>query len=323
MNTATEDRVREVLARQAAALVVPDVRVDDVTVVEPSARGKRASAGRLLLAAATVAVVGAGAIVIAQHRGESPAAGDSTESPGNAVFTYVTPTVQFAATSIEVRTAGRTFVPPSDTTVHSDPGTPNEYTTLELEWNDGGIPMRINLYFASDGTNWWASEIRTYDGSAGGEWITQEGQFFRTPLQSTFQGDLDAGPLHIRGLSLKAFPPPLGCHAVDKTKALVASEPVIVVPGAPVSGYATSVSLIDTATCQPVDVNTVRVDVTVDDPTIVELVHDIEPVMPTGVIRVNMHTLRAGTTKVHVKVSDPETGAPIDEVAIDVTAQAG
>jgi hypothetical protein len=317
-HTALESRIRDALAHQGAALQPPDVHPDDVLVRTLGRTPTRSRAPRLLLAAAAVALVAAGGIAIAAHRGDAPAAG--SESPGGTAFHWVTSTVQFQAASVEVDAAGRTFVPPQDTQVHSDPGTPNQYTTLELEWTDGGTPMRIYVYFDSNGSDWWASEIRTYDGSLGGEWVVQTGQWFRSPLRAAFQGDLDAGPLHIHGLTLKVFAEPAKCDTADAPMVLVPTETSITVPGGPVSGYATAVRLLDRATCQPVDVSAVRVDVTVDDPTIVELVDDGTPQMPKGDIRVNMHTLKAGATKVHVRALDPTTGVLIDEAVIDVTA---
>jgi hypothetical protein len=319
MNTTLEDRVRDVLVRQAASLQPPDIHPDDAVVVvsdELSSRRGR-SRRRLLVAAAAAILMTAGAVALVNHRGDRPAAGD--ESPGSAAFTFKTSTVQLEAASVVVETAGRSFAPPADVAVHSDPGTPNDYTTLELEWTDNGTPMRINMYFTSDATDWWANELRTYDGSASGEWIEMQGEYFRSQLGTAFHGDLDAGPLHIRGMTLTVFPEPAACGTTDKLMALSPTETAIDVPGSPVSGYATSVYLLDTATCQPVDVSTVRVDVTVDDPTIVELVDDGDLGLPTGVIRVNMHSLQSGPTKVHVKISDPATGVLIDEAVIGVT----
>jgi hypothetical protein len=320
MNTALENRVRDVLVRQAAALQPPDIHPDDAVVVATDEVSVRRGRSRLLVAAVAAVVMAAGAVAIVNHRGDRPATGE--EPPGDATFTFKTSTVQLEAESVEVETAGRSFVPPAGVDVNSDPGTPNEYTTLELEWADDGTPMRINMYFTSDGTDWWANELRTYDGSASGEWIEMQGEYFRSPLEAAFHGDLDAGPLHIRGMTLSVFPKPVACGRTDTPIALAPSQPVIDVPAAPVSGYATSVYLLDTATCRPVDVSAVHVDMSVDDPTVVELVDDGAIASPTGVIRVDMHALQAGPTKVHVKISDPATGVLIDEAVIDVTVAA-
>ena len=77
--------------------------------------------------------------------------------------------------------------------VHSDPGDA-KYQTLELTWHENGVEQRWYIYFASDGKDWWATEMRTYDGSAEGEWVYFTGARFRTPLGSAWSGDLDLTP---------------------------------------------------------------------------------------------------------------------------------
>ena len=120
------------------------------------------------------------------------------------------------ATTVEVTVADRTFVPPSDVVVDGDPGTPNEYTTLELTWHEHGVEQRIYIYFTSDGTNWWADEIRTYDGNIAAEWIEEHGVFFESPLGSAFVGDLDLPNLKIHGMRLEAFRPLTGVVAANQ-----------------------------------------------------------------------------------------------------------
>jgi hypothetical protein len=74
--------------------------------------------------------------------------------------------------------------------VYSDPGDAH-YQTLELEWHELGVVQRWYIYFASDGKDWWATEMRTYDGSPGGDWVFFGGDRFRTPLGSAWSGDLN------------------------------------------------------------------------------------------------------------------------------------
>ncbi len=97
--------------------------------------------------------------------------------------------------------------------VHSDPGD-SEYTTLEATWNENDREMRLNMYFASDGRDWWVTQVRTYNGQLRGDWIYYEGPFFKTPLGSSYSGnvilrtDKDseyAGTVRFRGLELQAF----------------------------------------------------------------------------------------------------------------------
>jgi hypothetical protein len=237
---------------------------------------------------------------------------------------FATPTVSLDAASVSVEANGRTFVPPTDTTVGGDPGTWNEYTPLELEWSDDGIPMRINMYFASDGTDWWATELRTYDGNVDGEWIEMPGEFFRSALGTTWHGDLDVQSLHIRGLALQAFVRPAACGSTTQPVALVSNQNAInSIAG---GGYGALVTLFDTAACTPVAIDRFNVAITSDDGNVatvqpMQLPEDFE--MPTGAIRVDLQTPNPGTTTVHVTITDQATRALVDSVDIPVTVRSG
>ncbi len=200
--------------------------------------------------------------------------------------------MQLDADSVEVDAGGRTFVPPADTMVNGDPGTPNQYTTLELEWDAQGVPMRIYIYFASDGTDWWATEIRTYDGSPGGEWIEMPGEYFRSPLGTPYTGDLDLSALQIHGLKLEAFIRPAACNSPDKPFALVSDYAKIEADAVPTGSLAfgAGAKLIDTTTCSPAPTSDVTVTVTSDNPDIATVVPGLPdlPELPVGVIRVDL-----------------------------------
>ena len=98
--------------------------------------------------------------------------------------------------------------------ITSDPGDAAS-CTLELIWNEHGNEMRLNMYFRSDGTYWWANEIRTYDSqSPNSDWIYYTGVFFKSKLGSAFAGDVDLtcdanssiqGKIHFKGLELQPF----------------------------------------------------------------------------------------------------------------------
>jgi hypothetical protein len=75
------------------------------------------------------------------------------------------------------------------TRLTSDPGDRN-YWTLEVEWTEHEVEQRLNMYFGSDGTDWWVDEIRTYDGYDPGEWVYAYGPFFKSPLGEAFEGDV-------------------------------------------------------------------------------------------------------------------------------------
>lgn len=99
--------------------------------------------------------------------------------------------VRLVATAMAI-TANQTVFTAADAnvTVHGDPGD-GLYWTLEAEWFENGLPMRLYMYFTSDGTDWWVTSIRTYDGTDRGEWVIYEGEFFRSPLGEPFAGNLD------------------------------------------------------------------------------------------------------------------------------------
>lgn len=315
MNTLDiERRVRDTLARQASALQPPDVRPDDaVVIIGPSPAGwDRRPRRRVLLAAAAVLVIGAGLAVAARHS-------DSTVEPGSrsgGPFHAATQTVEMDAASLTVDANGRTFAPPADTDVHSDPGTINQYTTLELEWNDGDTPMRVYMYFTSDGTDWWANELRTYDGTtADPKWIEMTGEFFRTPLRSAFHGDFDQQSLHIHGMTLQAFPPPAACS--DTSAPVAAQSGYSKVEAQAGGGFGVNVTLVDTATCTPVPVDGYDVSVSVDDANIATA--ELSGLgVPLGMVNIQLQLHDAGTTTLHVVVTDKATGQPVDQVDIPV-----
>lgn len=317
-----ETRVRDVLARQASALQPPDVRPDDAVVV---ARGsadqrKRGPQQRILLAAAAVGLVVSAALAIANHGADDGVEPGSQPAAG---FHFATPQVSFDAGSVEVEAGGRTFVPPASTSVNGDPGTWNEHTTLELEWDAEGVPMRIYIYFASDGHDWWATELRTYDLSPDKDWIEMPGEYFRSPLGVPWQGDLDVQSLHIRDLKLQAFVRPSVCESPTKPRALVSNFGAIESQAG--GGYGATVTLIDTAVCAPVPVDGVNVAITSGDNDVARVEPMLLPEgfgMPTGVIRVDLVLPSPGTTNVHVAVSDTSTNELIDQVDIPVIVNA-
>lgn len=130
---------------------------------------------------------------------------------------WSTDRVHFTANDIAIGEGDATFSIPAGTDValHSDPGGP-DYWTLKASWGERGLEQRLYLYFASDGIDWWVSELRTHDGLAPADWITYRGSFFRTPLGAGFSGDVDLtspgpppGHFVIRGLTLTVSPRPL------------------------------------------------------------------------------------------------------------------
>ena len=106
----------------------------------------------------------------------------------------------------------------SNVTVGGDPGS-STYRTLELEWDENSTDMRLYIYFEADTLSWWSNEIRTYDtahaSNDGTQWVYYYGEFFKSPIGSTFVGDVDVtnddsdngvvGKLHFKGVQLDVF----------------------------------------------------------------------------------------------------------------------
>jgi hypothetical protein len=142
-----------------------------------------------------------------------------SDTPGT--LRWSTGTVSLAADDISIVAQGETFSPAGQSVdVNSDPGD-KTYTTLELTWVERYVEMRLYIYFRADDQNWWAFEIRTYDGQPDGEWITYiDGPFFMTPLGQPFTAedvtihDASGDQITFRNLRLQAFLPPSAAPAV-------------------------------------------------------------------------------------------------------------
>jgi hypothetical protein len=127
-------------------------------------------------------------------------------------FAWRTQMASLTAASMKVEVGGHEFVAPNDAIVISDPGTAT-YRTLEFMWHDGDIEMRVNLYLAANATSWWISQVRTYDGSAKGDWVYYLPPLFQAPLGEPFQGTADLvgigtggiGRLRLQDASITAF----------------------------------------------------------------------------------------------------------------------
>ena len=296
--TNIEDQVRVVLRSQADAMQIPDARADVqlAHVTEMPARHGRSRA--LLVAAAAVLVI-ASVVALAQRRSDPSATADATP------FHFETPTVLLDAASVQVDAAGQTFVPSADLRVEGDPGVTNDYTTLELTWHERGIEQRINIYFASDGTDWWANEIRTYDGQPNGEWIEPMavGEFFKSPLGVAYVGDLDLPNLHIKGMTLEAFRRPSACSNAGQPIALIADFPTI---RASAGGFGATLQVFDATTCTALSVGSYTFDYTSDDPTVAGVTpqQPVIPDYPPMKTRVDLQLLAPGTTTIHVVAKD-------------------
>lgn len=264
MNTLDDD-LRDLLARQADAMHVPPPILDQplARVTSFDARRDR----RWLLPAAAVVLVAVGGVALAQRTTPDTPPSVPAAEPGTsgAPFSFETPTVRLSANSIGVVVSDEMSIPAA-VAVHSDPGT-SEFTSLELSWTDAGAERRLYLMFASDGAEWWASEIRTTD--LAGEWVsTPEGQrWFTSPVGKAWTGDVDLPNLRISGLTIEAFLRPAPCDTPTSPIAVVSAYPTI--EGSPGDGFAGRIDLIDTSTCTPIDPTPYTFTAVVDDPSIV------------------------------------------------------
>lgn len=349
MNTLDDD-LRDLFARQADAMHVPtpilDQPVAHVTLLDT--RRER----RWLLPAAAVVLVAVGGVALAQRTTpDTPTSVPAAEpDTSGATFSFETPTARLSADSIEVVNGDQVSIPAA-VAVHSDPGT-SEFTSLELSWMDAGAERRLYIMFASDGAEWWASEIRTTD--LAGEWVTTpEGQrWFTSPLGKAWTGDVDLPNLRISGLSIEAFLRPAPCDRPTSPIAVVSAYPSI--EGSPGDGFGGRIDLIETSMCTPIDPTPYTFTAVVDDPSIatsllagpsaattipseMTTVPGVPPAPTTTILddstasqydpatgmpepfgRFDLVLLQPGSTTVRVTVTDA-SGAVIGSVAIPIT----
>ena len=287
--TDLETRIRMVLRGQAAAMPVPGARPNETTarLVASEDHGWKPW---LAAAAAILVLVGGFALLQRQTKPIIPAQATPLH--------FETPTVLLTASAVEVSVGGRTFAPTSNVEVHSDPGTPNEYTTLELTWHEGDIEQRINIYFASDGTDWWASEIRTYDGQSSGNWVEPiaTGEFFKSPLGTAFTGDFDLSNLHLRGLRLEAFRRPAACDSATTPMVLISDYPVI---ESSAGAYGASLQVLETDTCRALPVAQFTFEYTSLDPAVAAVSPgELIPGYPTTKTRLGLQLGIPGATSI-------------------------
>lgn len=206
--------------------------------------------------------------------------------------------------------------------VHSDPGTWNEYTTLELTWFEDQQEHRINFYVQSDGIDWWVDEIRTYDGNDNPEWITTEGEYFRTPLGEAYRGDFEIDHLRITGLTLEVFPRPSVCDTESSGVAIVPQ--MLTIDGVlgsdeAVTGYTATFRIVDTETCTPLSGDGLTAAAALSNP-VAELNQGL---LEDGVFRVDLTFVEAGEASLSVEIRDDSTREVLALVNVPVSIEAG
>ena len=189
-----------------------------------------------------VALFVVGVIIVAGFR--RPEASVGAGSAPRA-FTWGTQLAVLEADTLSIEVDGRTFHPPADVAVVSDPGTPT-YRTLEMSWHEQAREMRVFIYFAADAESWWVSEIRTYDGRSTPAWAYFAGLQIGAARGASFEGSVDAlgtgrggtARLRIENLRLTAFQPGTApevrdCRAVGPARGWNPLAPPVPQPGSP------------------------------------------------------------------------------------------
>jgi hypothetical protein len=136
--------------------------------------------------------------------------------PGLKAIDWTTETTTLRADSIRIEANGRVFSPPPGIEVGGDAGTLESWT-LETSWHQHGQEQRLYIYFAANASDWWVSEIRTYDGAdaVSGEWavnptIPDIGAHLGVPwtgdLDITSEGRDGAVRVRIDGLTVSVTP---------------------------------------------------------------------------------------------------------------------
>lgn len=335
MNRTFDDDIEAALGdlfeRQAGAMTVDAQVWDDAPMVSvttlTSRRRSRPGLATIVSVAAAVALV-VGIVAIAPGGKGVYVAG----RPGSpTAVRFGTPQVSLAADSLQIEAGGQRFSAGGSTVaVNSDPGTPNKYTTLELTWNERGVEMRLNMYFASDGLSWWANEMRTYNGKSPGDWIEYTGTFFRTPLGHAFTGNVDlraddgSGHLRLANLHLQPFLPPAACAHPGTRYALNPAYASVDIPkGA--GGFGIGVTqLLDTTSCSAVaDPHLYTYDWTVADTAVAKI--DVDKPWRSELLgadpteRMDLAPTGQGKTDLHVVARRRSNGQVVATADIPIT----
>lgn len=127
---------------------------------------------------------------------------------------WATGRYSLSASDFYIEINGEKFLAPvSGLDISGDEGDATAMTT-ELTWQENNVEMRLFIYYASDGTDWWVDLIRTYNAEGSAEWINYSSPNIGSSLGSAFSGDVAvdsdtgeaiAGKINFTGLMLEAF----------------------------------------------------------------------------------------------------------------------
>ncbi len=315
-----EARLAELFDAQARAL--PDTRrewsavpVASVALLDEQRRRRRTRT--TLGALATIAAVAALIVGLMNIGGSGkrvevkPAVTGAPEVPA---VHFETHQVKLDADDFFVEANGKRFTA-KDTRVWVSTNPGDDHQTLELEWDEHGVNMRVYFFFAADAKDWWVNLIRAYDNKAENDGIYDEGERFRTPLGSVFQGDLDISQhgvrLHFTKLRLEAFRRPPACANPTSQYVLDPSDDPVDSSGG------ISARLLDPATCAEVkNLGAFSFDFSSADPAIATITND--PIIDDPACRDAVCRIRAsvglrgpGETTGTVTARDKASGAVV------------
>jgi hypothetical protein len=273
-----EARLAELFDAQARAFPETAREWSDVpatTVSDLASERKRRRTRTTLGAIGTIAAVAALIVGVMNIGGSGkrvevkpPVAG----APEVPAVHFETHQVKLDADDFFVEAYGKRFTA-KDTRVWVDTNPGDDHQTLELEWDEHGVNMRVYFSFAADATDWWVDLIRAYDNKAENDGIYYEGERFRTPLGSVFQGDLDLSQHGVRlvltNLRLEAFRRPAACANPSSKYVLDPSDDPVDSSGG------ISARLLDPATCAEVkNLGAFSFDFSSADPAIATITYD-------------------------------------------------
>lgn len=339
MSTTAHDDIeavlRELFERQADSVSADARAWDDppmASVVSlPRPRRSRSVVATIVATAAAIALV-VGVATIGSGNGVRVAGQSGAPTP----LHLATRQVSLSADDMAIQAGGRMFTAGGSTVdLNSDPGTPGKYTTIELVWTENGTEMRLNIYFTSDGHDWWANQIRTYNGSSPGDWIEYTGVFFRSPLGTAFTGNVDLaadeshGHLRFSNLRLEPFLPPAACKSATTKYVLDPSYTRVDIPNGADGFGLGSTPLLDAASCIAVaDLHAYTFDWTLGKPGVVSIdtynatshrtLHS-SLLGADPATQIDLTRKGPGTTILHVTARQRSTGKVVAATDIPVT----
>lgn len=136
-------------------------------------------------------------------------------NPDKNPINWITNRVSLSADNFYLEANGKKYYANTgNLSLHSDPGS-NTYTTLEAQWTENDVEMRLYIYFNANTQKWWSPEMRTYNGEVQGDWIYYYGKFFENTLGSRYTSSSifftssapqsSPGTIHFENLKIQAF----------------------------------------------------------------------------------------------------------------------